>query len=264
MPGLSGEQLVGFQRDGFLLLPGLLSDPLLDELSQEYDELFRRKQEERGRLEATWAGDWGEQQQQRASVLSIHSLQLHSAAFTRLLLHPALLDCLQDLLGGRGVVLHHTKAHLKPPRQGAAFPTHQDYHYFPFRDHSMLAVFVHLDAADPSNGGLVVFPGSHKAGPQADASQKPGVHYVKQSAWPLGAGTPVTAGRGDLLIFSYLLVHGSHPNNSDRPRRMFLAQVHAAGDEAVSEQHRSPGAGTVLRGNNPAQPADLDTRHSAV
>ena len=36
-------------------------------------------------------------------------------------------------------------------------------HYFPFRDHSMLAVFVHLDAADPSNGGLVVFPGSHKA-----------------------------------------------------------------------------------------------------
>ena len=41
MPGLSGEQLVGFQRDGFLLLPGLLSDPLLDELSQEYDELFR-------------------------------------------------------------------------------------------------------------------------------------------------------------------------------------------------------------------------------
>ena len=34
--------------------------------------VFRRKQEERGRLEATWAGDWGEQQQQRASVLSIH------------------------------------------------------------------------------------------------------------------------------------------------------------------------------------------------
>ena len=41
MPGLSGEQVAGFQRDGYLLLPGLLSDPLLGELSQEYDELFR-------------------------------------------------------------------------------------------------------------------------------------------------------------------------------------------------------------------------------
>ena len=42
----------------------------------------------------------------------------------------------------------------------------QDYHYFPYKHHSMMAIFVHLDDTDPSNGGLGVFPGSHLKGPQ--------------------------------------------------------------------------------------------------
>ena len=63
------------------------------------------------------------------------------------------------------IVLHHTKAHLKPPEQGAPFPMHQDYHYFPYKDHSMVAIFIHLDDTSPENGGLAIFPGSHKQGP---------------------------------------------------------------------------------------------------
>ena len=66
------------------------------------------------------------------------------------------------------VVLHHTKAHLKPAMEGAAFPTHQDYHYFPYKHDSMMAMFVHLDDTDQSNGGLGIFPGSHHQGPQVD------------------------------------------------------------------------------------------------
>ena len=56
------------------------------------------------------------------------------------------------------------KAHLKPPENGAPFPMHQDYHYFPYEKDSMLAIFIHLDDTDPENGGLAVFPGSHKLG----------------------------------------------------------------------------------------------------
>ena len=46
-----------------------------------------------------------------------------------------------------------------------------------------------------------------------------------QSEWPLSAGTAVRARAGDVLVFSYLLVHGSLPNLSERTRRMFLLQV---------------------------------------
>ena len=152
----------------------------------------------------------------------------------------------------KSVVLHHTKAHLKPAKDGAPFPTHQDYHYFPYKYHSMMAIFVHLDDTDPSNGGLGVFPGSHLHGPQVedisnknnqgyfqdDVSTSSNHHYVDQNKWSLDEATPVTAKAGDILIFSYLLVHGSYVNMSDRERRMFLIQVAAGEDEPVADKHR--------------------------
>ncbi len=70
------------------------------------------------------------------------------------------------------ILLHHTKAHLKPRSTGAPFPMHQDYGYFPFRNDSMVAAFIHMDDSDPENGGLAVFPGSHKMGPLEDKGEE--------------------------------------------------------------------------------------------
>ena len=58
MKALSSAQLDSYLRSGYLVLPGLISPSDLAELSREYDELFIRKKEEKGRLEATWGGDW--------------------------------------------------------------------------------------------------------------------------------------------------------------------------------------------------------------
>ena len=252
-------QVADFQSSGFILLPGLISPAELAEVCEEYDSMFERKKADGGRLEARWSGNWNDNNS-TSSVLSIHNLQQHSSVFTKLLLHPAMLDSLEDLMQG-SVVLHHTKAHLKPPKDGAPFPTHQDYHYFPYKKQSMLAVFIHLDDTDPENGGLGVFPGSHKQGPQTDASNTAGVHYLDQEQWPLSAAIPVHAKAGDVLVFSYLLVHGSYPNISDKTRRMFLIQVAEGSDLSTSGKHRSPGAGMVLRGTNLSMIADLDKRH---
>lgn len=64
-------------------------------------------------------------------MLSIHNVQNHAAVFTRMLLEPRLLDAVEQILDSPDILLHHTKAHLKPPGVGSAFPMHQDYHYFP-------------------------------------------------------------------------------------------------------------------------------------
>ena len=243
MKTLTESDLDSYRKNGYLLLPGIISPSELAELSKEYNELFSRKKQERGRLEALWGGDW-KQETSNSSVLSIHNLQQHSAAFTRLLLHEALLDSLEDIMNNclelekASVVLHHTKAHLKPAKEGAPFPTHQDYHYFPYKHHSMMAVFVHLDDTDPSNGGLGVFPGSHLRGPQKDVSSSASHHYLDQTEWPMKDATPVTAKAGDVLVFSYLLVHGSYVNRSERERRMFLLQVAAGEDVPTSNIHR--------------------------
>jgi len=58
-------------------------------------------------------------------VLSIHSLQNHAAIFTKMLLKDTLLEIVADLIGTKDILLHHTKAHVKPPGKGSPFPMHQ-------------------------------------------------------------------------------------------------------------------------------------------
>lgn len=65
-------------------------------------------------------------------MLSIHSLQNHAAIFTRMLLKDTLLKAVADILGTNDILLHHTKAHVKPPNNGSAFPMHQVCIFFVF------------------------------------------------------------------------------------------------------------------------------------
>jgi hypothetical protein len=42
-----------------------------------------------------------------------------------MLLNERLLDAVGELIGSPNILLHHTKAHVKPPQVGSPFPTHQ-------------------------------------------------------------------------------------------------------------------------------------------
>lgn len=63
--------------------------------------------------------------QESTQLLSIHNLQNHAAIFTKMLLNNRLLDALADIIGTKDILLHHTKAHVKPPGKGSPFPMHQ-------------------------------------------------------------------------------------------------------------------------------------------
>ncbi|XP_060805262.1 phytanoyl-CoA dioxygenase, peroxisomal-like isoform X2 [Amyelois transitella] len=253
MVRLTQKQKQFYKENGYILLKNVLSGEELDQISLEYDELFLRKSQEK--MESSWVGSDADDRKSD----SAHTY--HSALFGQFLYNKNLLDALEDVMGTRNIVLHHTKAHFKPPEKGAAYPMHQDYHYFPHKNDSMVAAFLHLDAANPGNGGLFVYPGSHKLGPLEDFGAKEGeYHYVDQSKFPLEKATPVVAERGDIVIFSYLLVHGSSPNRSSNRRRMLLAQLADAQDVPVGEQPTRPGQGWVLRGINVDRDASISKR----
>jgi len=250
-----------YVENGYILLDNVFTKEEIDECCKEYDALFQEKSALQSNLEATWAGNWKQGKDNNTSVLSIHNLQCHSGVFTKMLLNTNLLDALEGLMGTSNILLHHTKAHIKPPQMGSSFPTHQDYHYFPFKHDSMVAVFIHLDDTEVINGGLGIFPGSHKLGPQENKSDVATHFYVDQEKFPLEKGVPVAAKRGQVVVFSYLLVHGSYPNKSDKSRRMLLFQMMAAEDEPLKEVHMSPCHGMVLRGTNAKQHANFYLRH---
>lgn len=81
-----------------------------------------------------------------------------------------------------------------------------------------------------------------------------------QNKFPLTRATPVIAAQGDVVIFSYLLIHGSSPNLSPRPRRMLLVQMAAAEDTPLGRQPLRPGQGWLLRGVNVERDASISKR----
>ncbi|XP_011175172.1 probable alpha-ketoglutarate-dependent hypophosphite dioxygenase [Solenopsis invicta] len=264
---LTPEQKQFWQENGYIKLSNVYSMKEMNEILDAYNELFERKRQENlSGLEAGWAG--GDMKKLAGNidytVKSIHNLQMHNAVFTRAITHPNLLDALEDIMDTKDILLHHTKAHIKPPEKGAPYLMHQDYHYFPFKKHTMLAVFLHLDDTTPENGGLAVYPGSHKLGPLEDHGltdeQGEQYHYVNPEKYPLSKAVPVSAKKGEIIIFSYLLLHGSYLNLSDRSRRMFLIQVRAADDEPIEDVHKSPCQNLMLRGKNIYRPATMANR----
>nr|CAD7602954.1 unnamed protein product [Timema genevievae] len=191
---LTKEQKYFYQENGFIKLDNIFSDNEMENMSREYDRVFDRKKSQS--LEATWKGDLMKKETGGApvSVLSIHNLQFHSAVFTKVLNNERLLDALEDIMGTPNILLHHTKAHLKPPEKGAPFVMHQSQTAkngeiavrisvgttttFPSRSTLCVAVFIHMDDTTPENGGLAVYPGSHKLGPLEDKGVlEKGMHY---------------------------------------------------------------------------------------
>ena len=249
------ENFVEFYREnGYVHVPAVFNAAEVAQMQQETTALLARAEAAGRRTEATWQGQWREQvgigtaSQTLTRVDSIHNVQNHSAFFTQMLLHPRLLDYAAGLLGPN-VQLHHTKLHAKPPAIGSPFPLHQDYPYFPHTTDEMLAAIVHIDPATVENGCICLVPGSNKMGPLPTTNETD--NYLSLDEWPLEKAVPIEAQAGDVLFFSYLMVHGSYVNKSERSRRIVLFQFRSPTNRPLDNQHVSPGQGLMLRGINP-------------
>lgn len=240
---LSAEQRAFYAANGYLLVRGLISRKEAAALRAEVHAIAARQ----GPTNATWASV----AEQGTRLEHSHDVQFRSAAFTRLLVDPRLLDVLTGLIGPN-VQLHHNKMFIKPPENGSPFPMHQDYGYFPHRGTSMTAAILHLDDAPEAKGCVRLYPGSHKLGalPATGADR-----HVDQTLFPPAGGQAIEAEAGDLLVFNFLTVHGSGLNVSDEPRTTWLVQVRDPEDEPLSDQHRSRGQGMMLAGIDPREGA---------
>lgn len=235
---LGPSQLADYEANGFILVKGLLSPEEAAFFRKEVHDLDARQ----GETNATWDSV-------KADTVLAHSHDVHfkSAAFTRLLLDERITGIAQDLIGPN-VQLHHNKMFIKPPERGSPFPLHQDYPYFPHRDHSMIAAILHFDDAPAERGCLCVYPGSHKLGPLPSLGKD---HHVDPSAFPFEGATVVEAEAGDAIFFHYLLVHGSGLNTSCEPRTTLLIQMRDPCDVQLNSRHASRGQGMMLAGLDP-------------
>ncbi len=236
---LTAEEHEFYQRNGYIHIRGLLSPEEAAAYRAEVHAIADRQ----GSNDATWESVKGG----GTSITHCHDVQFRSAAFSRLLVDARLTGVAQDIVGPN-VQLHHTKMFIKPPENGSPFPMHQDFPYFPHRDHSMIAAIIHFDDAPEEKGCLCAYPGSHRLGPLEAIGND---HHLPEDPWSIEDATKIPAKAGDAIFMSYLLVHGSGVNVSSEPRTTLLIQMRDPADPPLEERHSSRGQGMMMAGVDP-------------
>ncbi len=250
---LTPQEKDQYEDQGYLLVSNIFTAQQLDCMEAEFDGIIQRRKGCGDDLAAGWPGEWKKDLPQ-TSLLHTHDVQAFSSEWTKVLVHDRFTEVLAELIGPN-VQLHHTKLFQKPPEKGSPFPMHQDYPYFPHAGHSMTAVIIHLTDASLDMGCVRVMPASHKLGPLPVHKDQGGgmqAQYLDPKQYPIDQAIPCPAKRGDVLIFSYLTIHGSGINASSQVRKTVLVQVRDPADPPTEKRHEQSNAqGMMLRGINP-------------
>ena len=213
---LTAQQVAQFERDGYLLFPGLLSKAEVAVLRAETARLAK--------IEADTV--IRERTGGVRSIFRVHEEDgaTRSAAFRALVRTPRVLKPTLQALGTTGgVYVYHTKINTKPAIEGTVWMWHQDYGSWqrdgcPRPDMATFAVMM-TDSVE-MNGALYVIPGSHKRGriePYYDESTsykfwavpKPQmISILKESDKPV----PIVGPAGTAVLFHCNTLHASGHN----------------------------------------------------
>ncbi len=237
---LSPAELARYERDGYLVLPGLLWPPEVAAMKAELariqgidtDHLVREKH---GGIAKT--------------IYRVHEADGPTASvpFHRASRAPRLLGPARQLLADDALYLHHSKCNLKTAIDGSVWAWHQDYGTWR-RDgvpapHLTTALLM-LDEPSEIGGCLYFIPGSHKLGelaPEFDESTgyrfwvvpKPTLLEVMAHAPP---PQPITGVPGTVVFFHPNILHASGHNLSRHDRW----QVYLVYNQVANRPHDVP------------------------
>ena len=171
---LSASDKARFERDGYVVVRGLLDSDDLAELRHEMGSII-----EAWPLEATAAPGEAPETPHVAFDLAVRTGQVpvpdakadgvrrifrmavHSAFFARFCTDPRFVAFLQVLWGTEDIALIQSMALMKPPGTGEK-RWHQDQGYFRLRPNHVAAYWIAVDETDYENGCMHVVPGEEK------------------------------------------------------------------------------------------------------
>jgi ectoine hydroxylase len=240
---VSDSQTAQFEKDGFLLVPGLFS-------TEETDLLLKIARADQALASEAWDRKDSQGGISRLTLRSVLGDDLYSACVCceRIV---ATMEC---LLGDEVYHLHH-KMMLKEPYVGGAWEWHQDYGYW-YNDAclfpDMASCMIAVDRATKENGCLQVIQGSHRfgrvnhgvTGDQTGADME----RVEQALERLPhVYCEMEPGTG--LFFHANLLHRSDQNRSPNPRWSLICCYNTAHNIPYKEFHHAPYAPIVKLGD---------------
>jgi ectoine hydroxylase len=226
---LTDEQLALFERQGFLILPGLLSDAEVQACHAELARLRNSPEILQG-AEAIVEPESAELR----SLFAPHRPEI-SRFFAQVAADERLACMAQQILGSQ-VYIHQSRINLKPGFAGKEFYWHSDFETWHVEDGMprMRAVSCSILLTDnfEFNGPLMLVPGSHRKY-VACVGKTPKDHY-QQSLRRQQFGVPdndslsqlvndggivtATGVSGSAVLFDCNVMHGSNGNITPLPR----------------------------------------------
>src|ERR1700682_4643255 len=218
-PSAAGGSVRLSNGDGFVLEPSLFSAEEVESLRAAAGDLVARR------------GPEVIHEEDSAAVKMGFGPHLNPDAFGRLARHPRLLHPVERSLGEPAHVFQ-TRLNTKSGFAGGGWAWHQDFNQWYRQDglrtpHATV-VGVFLDDVNPCNGPLMMIPRSQRLGHifVPDAMDIP-FEVITAAAGENGI-VPLMGPPGTAVFFDCLVIHGSAPNVSPWPRRIFYLNYVAA------------------------------------
>jgi ectoine hydroxylase-related dioxygenase (phytanoyl-CoA dioxygenase family) len=224
---LSQAARAAYRRDGFIVIPDVLTTGDIDALRQATEAFVEGARAVSANDEVYDLEDTHSSAAPR--VRRIKTPHLHHAEYARAARHPKIIEVLKDLWGT--VRFDTGKLNMKSAGFGAPVEWHQDWAFYPHTNDDLAAVGIMLDDCDLENGPMMVVPGSHR-GPVYD-HHGPDGHFcgaidVEASGLDVSRALPCLGKAGSITIHHVRAVHGSATNFSGKQRRFLLFQYRAA------------------------------------
>jgi ectoine hydroxylase-related dioxygenase (phytanoyl-CoA dioxygenase family) len=145
-----------FERDGFVVIAGLLTDDELD----RYGAAVTAAVAHRTRHDTTPLGDKSRYQQ---SFVQCMNLWEDRPDVAPLVFHPRVAQAAAELLRVDAIRLWHDQA-LYKRAGGRVTDPHQDHPYWPIRETASVTAWIPFDGSTAESGAMSYLPGSHAIG----------------------------------------------------------------------------------------------------
>ncbi|XP_050436071.1 phytanoyl-CoA dioxygenase, peroxisomal-like isoform X2 [Adelges cooleyi] len=218
---LTNEQREFYESNGYLVVPKLVPDYLLDRCSDRFVDLCHGRvprneitmMKDISRMKAGYSGEhlYGKAQD-----------ILWDEEFYEYARYPKLVDYVESFIGSNIMAMHSMYINKQPDigTNSSRHPVHQDLHYFPFRPANLIvASWTAVVPITVDNGCLYVIPGSHTGNlyPHTYPEPKEGeinkmYHGIRGNDIENQKKTYLEMDKGDTVFFHPLLVHGSGVN----------------------------------------------------
>ena len=211
------DLVTAFTRDGFVVVPDLLTEAELDRYGAAVDAAVAARQRDDHRtLE--------QKSRYEQSFQQCMNLWETDPPVVPLTFHPRVGRVAAELLGVDAVRLWHDQA-LYKEAGGRETDPHQDHPYWPVAEHDQVTAWIPFDGSTRHTGAMAYVPGSHRLGLDrfVDIFGVFGPEPEDILAHPDLASTEpvlVEVPRGSVAFHHGLTVHLAHPNSSDRVRRV--------------------------------------------